>query len=92
MLLETKMNYKRSEEDQTGELHIITRDDVCLTYFIRLDEKHRPYRTDSPRATDDPYLLTNIALCFGSGQSVSDAFTTYKTGSGKYQRRSFRIW
>jgi len=90
MLLETKMNYKRSEEDQTGELHIITRDDLCLTYFIRLDEKHRPYRTDSPRATDDPYLLTNIALCFGTGQSVTDAFTTYKSGSGKYQRRTFQ--
>jgi hypothetical protein len=90
MLLETKMNYKRSEEDQTGELHIITRDDLCLTYFIRLDEKHRPYRTDGRASGDDPYLLKNIALCFGSGRSITDAFTTYKAGGGKYQKRTFQ--
>jgi AAA domain len=86
-LLETKMNYKRNEEDPVGELHIITRDDFLATYFIRLDDQKRPYRTDTK---GDDEELQKVANSFGSGASIANAFKVYQDNLGQYKETKFK--
>jgi hypothetical protein len=88
MLLDSKWNYRRAEDEALGTLSVSTRNSFGATYNIGLDHAGRPVRADLGKSAA-------VAQAYGTGQTTAAAYLSYLKENGlaedQYSIRTFQV-